>query len=322
MGGYYSPPPKTPKEKCNEALEAFISSKKKGDLIEAYKQIKRTDEGLIGAFLIVLDVDLAKEFSEYEIEHKANVSLSSPSNLFSKKEDLTKKNMNELSGLIEFNYDEVPYLKDTENPKVTVGKNHFYSMDDEEKFVLTNKKGNWNTKIKEPTACYNLGLDGEQYVIKRKEDMGETNIKNLINMVLEVSKTKEITYEGFMEKIKADQFLLNINSGRVYNLTLGHCKSEGKEDLIQWEIEYAGYIPCDAFNKKLNSEKEIVGEILEIHNYMMQNYNKHDLEGFVLNLEPTTLTKFEWITGKVSDHKSKTKETPLVEEQTFFGDAV
>ena len=325
--GYYNPPSKTPQTKCKEALQDFLTTKKKSDLMKAYNYIVQTGDNLISALLDTEVRDLIKEFADYEIEYKANIALAPPSKLFSKVQSLTKGSLEEIHSTIDFDPDKVPYLKDTKEPVITKGKNHFYSLKDEEFFVLTHKKGKWSTKIKEPASSYNFGLKGEEFIIKRKESKEVTNLSDLLNMVLDVTKTQEIVPEGFMEKTKADQFLLNIKSGRIYNLTIGLCKAKDREDLLQLEIEYSNYIPLDCFDKKrkTNSEKQIIEEILEIQDYIIKNYDKCEVQdfNFTLNIEPTTLTKFEWITGKkTSSSEAKVKETKLVEEQTLFDDTL
>lgn len=320
-GGSYSTPTKSPEQKCKESLEDFLRNKKRNDLLTAYQHSIKGENGFISNLLSVMNTkELGKEVPDCEIEYKANLTLTLPSKLFSKSRELTKKDMQEVHKAIQFDDNKIPYLKDTNEPKISTGQNHFYSAENAECFVLTYKNNQWNTKIKKFTNKYSFGIKGEEFVMRRKEVMSATNFPELINRVLSESKTKEITYEGFMEKTKADQFLLNIDSGRVYNFTISLCKAKGREDLVQLEIEYAGYVPTTAFNKKTGSEKEIVQEILGIQGYVIQNYNNHKLKDYTLSFTPTTLTKFEWVSGKTLSSEDKSKEKPLVEEQTFFGE--
>ncbi|MDP2907259.1 MAG: hypothetical protein Q8O03_04940, partial [Nanoarchaeota archaeon] len=52
MGNYSpSPPRKSPKEKCSESLEKFLSSKNVSHLLEAYEHIKATNDSLISTLL-------------------------------------------------------------------------------------------------------------------------------------------------------------------------------------------------------------------------------------------------------------------------------
>lgn len=326
MGSYGSynspspPPRKTTKEKCSESLENFLSKKKVSYLLEAYEHIKDSGDSLIHHLLSLKGKEIAKEFPDYEIEYKANVIPSSSSKLFSKEKETEKKDLVKIHKGISFDHNIVPYLKDTQSPQVSTGYNHFYSVKGIERFVLSQKNDKWNTKTKENSGRYNLGLEGEEFVMKRKELISMTNPKDLLNMVLDIAKSQEMVYEGFMEKTKADQFLLNTTTGRVYNFTLSLCKAEGRKDLVQMEIEYAGYVPLPVF-KRENSEKDIVKEILEISKYMIDNYNGVKIEDMVLNIESTALTKFEWITGRASSVADKVEDKPLADGQTFFGDS-
>ncbi|MDP2909284.1 MAG: hypothetical protein Q8N77_05760 [Nanoarchaeota archaeon] len=322
MGSYsYSPPSKSPQQKCKESLENFLRNKKRNDLLTAYSHSMGGENGFISNLLSVLNTrELGKEVSDCEIEYKANLTLTPPSKLFSKSREITKKDIQEVHKAIQFDNNKIPYLKDTNEPQISTGQNHFYSANNAECFVLTHKNNQWNTKIKKFTNKYGFGIKGEEFVMRRKEAMSAINLPELINMVLNENKTKEIAYEGFMEKTKADQFLLNMDSGRVYNFTISLCKAKDRPDLVQLEIEYAGYVPATAFTKQTNSEKEIVQEILGIQDCIIQTYNNHKLKDYVLSFTPTTLTKFEWISGKTLSSEDKGKEKPLLEEQTFFGD--
>lgn len=323
MGGYYSsspPPRKTPKEKCSESLENFLSKKKVSHLLEAYGHIQDSGDSLVHHLLSLKGKEIAKEFSDYEIEYKANVTLASSSKLVSKEKDMVKDDLKKIHKLITFDHSKVPYLKDTQSPQVSVGNNHFYSVKGIERFVLSQKNDKWNTKIKENAGRYSFGLKGEEFVMKRKELMSITNPKDLLNMVLDIVKSQEIVYEGFMEKTKADQFLMNTTTGRVYNFTLGLCKAEGRDDLVQLEIEYSGYVPLPVF-KRENLEKDIVKEILEISKYVIDNYNVVKTGDLVLNINPTALTKFEWITGRAPSVADNVEDKPLADGQTFFGDS-
>ncbi len=321
MGGYSrSPPRKTPKEKCLESLESFLKNKNVSHLLEAYEHIKATNDSLVSTLLSFKSKELVKELSDYEIEYKANVTLSSHSKLFSKEKEIAKKDLESIHKLITFDHNVVPYLKDMQDPQVSIGQNHFYSVGGIERFVLSCKNNKWNTKVKENVGKYSFGLEGEEFIMKRKEVMGMVNLPDLLNMVLDIAKSQEIAYEGFMEKTKADQFLLNTTTGRIYNFTLGLCKAKDRNDLVQLEIEYAGYVPLPGF-KRESLEKDIVKEILEINKYVVDKYNGFKTGDFVLNIEPTALTKFEWITGRAASASDKEGNKPLVDGQTFFGDS-
>ena len=103
MGGYSpSPPRKTPKEKCLESLESFLRNKNVSHLLEAYEHIKATNDSLVSTLLSFKNKELVKELSDYEIEYKANVTLSSHSKLFSKEKEIAKKDLESIHKLITF----------------------------------------------------------------------------------------------------------------------------------------------------------------------------------------------------------------------------
>lgn len=208
----------------------------------------------------------------------------------------------------------------------SAGLSHYFGTDEERFLVIQNQQG-VHLKIKGGSEPYNFGIEGEEFVLRRPESLKkvigcrggelEGDILGFVTEMLGNSNT-DVRYIGTMQKHKEDRHLLERNSGRIYTLTWGKCirmKSggNGKFDydssgpdknkyLTQLEIEYAGYIPKFMMKGNPEDERVIVEDITSLLDSFKEEYS----------LNPTTLTKFEWLAKKPEVKATRKKETVSV----------
>jgi|SRR3989344_1472805 len=173
--------------------------------------------------------------------------------------------------------------------RLNVTRNHYFGTNDAERFVVIQNDEHWALKVKGQPR------NPKEMILHRPETLtsikGTANILEIAQIAVEGCQPTSTRYIGVLEKEKAERYVINRDSGHVYTLTLAVCRAEGRDPLSQLEIEYAGRIP-DFPQPKVTLEEDITA----IANELKRN-----------GLQPTRLTKFEWLIGK--------KEVPLTRFQ-------
>ena len=291
-----------PLREAKKSLDNFFSSHDRKHLLDAYKQCLLTDntKGFIDLVFKNRGIGSAtNEFPQIEIESKLEIAYSRAGNVV----EARPVAYDALLDLLEF----APapgarFLKDPMNA-VSTGKNHFFGTDDgHEKITLIEKGGNWYLKQKGDTQPYEFGIPGEQFVLRRSETRAKTDPLEVALTIFEHQKglEGELKYRGFIEKTKAESFLLQVNSGRIYSMVItDSARDKDNSRQYQLELEYAGHIP--GFKTNVSEEREVVDDIVAIMKHICFMYQKVDVNGeWEISFLPTTERKYDF----VSDSKS------------------
>jgi len=175
----------------------------------------------------------------------------------------------------------------------------FYGDDNGEVFSVINNPIGIAIKTKGHAVPYQLGIFGEEFVLRRDEalkDIIETKDHNSASVaaklgvyLAEKCAQTNTHYSGTMKKQKSTSFILQRDSGRVYSAVFAFCQSPDKDELKQLEFEYVGSIPGYPVKRKVEDERLIVKDIVELSSLMQDR-------GF----QPTRQTKYDWVVGKIT----------------------
>lgn len=195
----------------------------------------------------------------------------------------------------ELNYKKQNKFLKSSFTEISTNRSHYFGTFDEERFVYIENKLGGHLKVKGNVVPYCLGISNEEFVLRRTESLKQIVRSEDKSVLLYFIKTivnscaPSTTHcVGMMYKEKATQYVLEQHSGRTYAVTLGVCRTEKREPLVQLEIEYAGHISMISDQKNIEDERNIVNDILSMADYFKR-----------YNLTLTKLTKFNWLIGKV-----------------------
>ncbi len=265
-------------------LEKFFSTHERKHLFDAYRQyLVDNDQGFIRKVVEMSGSEIKKEFGDYEIEAKLELSITG------------KPNLTEIMDAFEFTPSPAArFLKDASNLESS-GINHFFGTENgEERFVVIEKKGKWYLKEKGPREPYNLGIPGEEYVMKRKEKRVETDPLEVAKIATGSYADGKTSYIGGVSKNRAEAHLLQTVNGRIYSLTVDELIRADKSTMVQFEAEYAGYVP--KFKTKLNDERAAVEDLVAILKQIVFLYNDLELPGGQrLLIKPSQERKFDFV---------------------------
>ncbi|MBI2662919.1 hypothetical protein HYX15_00105 [Candidatus Woesearchaeota archaeon] len=324
MGGPSSFAPTPPPDKVLDCIKRFFSSKDKKTqqiyLNDAYNEhLRRKPENhFVYRILSAGGLELKNGLGGIEIESKLTVSsLSNLPHPINKAESLGELERELLSWkLTPKNQDK--FLKD-EYAEVDTGVNTYFGTDERESFVVIKNEHGWYLKIKDTMSNYVGEQSNGQRILRRKENLvkvnigsDDNNILSLVDLIMGACQPMIVSKLGDFRKEKATQFVLEKNSGRTYSLVLSKCSTRGRSDLLQLEIEYVGHIPGFVKVGGVESEKNINEDISYMSGFFQDRYG----------LVPTTLTKFQWLTGKEEFVHQKEDQTANVKGQSFFGKSV
>ena len=290
-------------------VEKFFSSGKREHLISAAKKYLNGsyEKGLIRYVLDAADVSEAtNEFPGIEIESKLEISFAQAQS------DGAQRSfeLSDILDVIEFPPSKnARFVKDPCNLE-SAGTNYFYGSDDgAERVTVIHKGGNFYLKQKGDVQPYSFGIAGEQFVLRRPETREPTTPPEIMD-ALQKYQHDGIKYQGKIEKKKAEAFVLQTLSGRIYSLVVSDAR-RNLDEKEQWqlEIEYAGYIP--GFKTNVGREEEIVDDIVTLMKHVCFFYNNLPLDsGELVSFAPTTERKYDFIRGvKVDGDGSRNGRT-------------
>ncbi len=264
----------------------FFRTKDRANLFNAYRV--GGSKGFIRRVFDAAGIKAAvDEFPEFEIESKLDLRL-------------IRTNEGKVPSIVEvtafFDFpDTGRFLADSAMIRSS-GVNNFYSADGGE-IVLIEKGGKTYLKHKGPIQPYDLGVKGEEFVLKRRESREEKSLVEITEEFLHRS-SRTTRYNGSLKKDKAETFVINADSGRVYSLVTSCVNDLASERFqSQLEVEYAGIVPQFG---AAQDEPAIVSDILHIVRYLIFEYGGRNINpSYKLKLEPTTETKHEFVGKKL-----------------------
>ena len=281
-------------------VEKFFSSGKREHLISAAKKYLNGsyEKGLIRYVLDAADVSEAtNEFPGIEIESKLEISFAQAQS------DGAQRSfeLSDILDVIEFPPSKnARFVKDPCNLE-SAGTNYFYGSDDGAERVTVIHKGD--------VQPYSFGIAGEQFVLRRPETRELTTPPEIMD-ALQRYQHEGIKYQGKIEKKKAEAFVLQTLSGRIYSLVVSDAR-RNLDEKEQWqlEVEYAGHIP--GFKTNIGREEEIVDDIVTLMKHVCFFYNNLPLDsGELVSFAPTTERKYDFIRGvKVDGDGSRNGRT-------------
>ncbi len=329
MGGcydsrYYSDcqprQPAVQRDPIETLLKKFLRAGDRKVLCEAYRQYAvNNSKGFIKKLADCSGTEIAKELPDYEYEAKLELSAGK----IGGKGRKGGMSLADLMDVFEFTPSPVArFLKDASNLEST-GDNHFFGTDEgEERLVVIKKFGKWYLKEKGPREELHYGIPGEELVYKRRERRVETNPLEIGQLMAERYGDGKTRYQGKLTKNRAEAHLLQTITGRIYSLTVDELLREdaggaGKQvqRLVQFEVEYAGYIPAfrgindaereesdgggkhnEKHKEKLQeAERAIVGDIVQVLKHVIFLCNDLELpSGERLLIQPTQERKFDF----------------------------
>ena len=266
-------------------IKDFFNTKKVKKLIDAFKQYSTThQEGFIREVYTVGEKTIEKEFPDWEYELKFEVIVA-------------KASLLEIIEAIEFPpTNTASFIKDATNTE-SKGVNHFYGTDEDERFVITEKGGKFYLKQKGLREILNYGIEGENLILKRRENKIEINPLEIANIMIQKYADGKTKNQGKLDKERIDAHLLNTSTGRIYSLTVDNLAREDKKSLKQLEVEYSGIIP--GFSASINDEKTIASDLTAIAKHITYFYKDVKLpNGERLRLVPSQTTKYDFVRGQ------------------------
>ncbi len=323
MGGYSYSKPEPPREPTlAENLEKNIKgifssdeSKRANLLVEAFQYAKQNNISFL-KHLLDGRGDLENSLAGIEIEAKINYAVGL------RESDVEDK----LRGYSVS--DNTRFLKCRDLAK-NAGYHHYFGTDEKEGFTVMMSEAGTHIKIKGSTGSYAFGIKGEEYILRRTEELKKVlspreneDVFGFIQLIVQSCSPTPMHYVGSFEKTKATQWVIEREHGRIYSLVLGLCKKlafkgdnfvkENGSQLVQVEIEYAGCIPGFSSHPKKESEKIIVEDIVTISGYIANKYK----------LQPTLQTKFDWLTGNKPKEVKKKDIPKEMAGQALFDEAI
>ena len=309
MGGCYSESSSSSRSSSYSSAESslsnFFRTKERKFLFDAYRL--RNPTGFIRSVFNAAGIKEAKdEFPEFEIEAKLNIMLM-------KAKEGKVPSLEEVTDFFDF-----PgpgrFLRDG-SIVASSGVNHFFQSGGE--IVLIEKGGKTYLKYKEIAQPYNLGLRGEEFVLKRRETRTEKSLVEIAEEFLHRSP-RNTRYTGSIKKDKAESFVINTESGRVYSLVVSVAEDiSSKRFQNQLEVEYAGIVP--QVGAQQNDEPAIVSDILHVIKYLILEYGGRNInDSHRLELSPTTETKHDFVGRKTKalpegNKGTRNGKSPLLE---------
>jgi hypothetical protein len=278
-------------------IRKFFSSGKPELLIAAL--LAYESEGRkTGFFKCLMDYqrqsEAEREQKDYEIESKLEICLTP----LDGQEEPT---LTDILDALEFPPTKgARFIKDPVNVQST-GENSFFGDDNDERFVVISKGGNWYLKEKGKAEHYSFGIPGEQLVMKRRETRAPTDPLKVAETIMSKYADGTTSYKGAIRKEKADMYLLNTTTGRMYGVTASDARC-GERRQLQLEVEYAGFIK--GFATDTENERSIVEDIAAINRHILLMHNGASIKSWRINFLPTSERKFDFVAGK------KRKEIP------------
>ena len=303
MGGYgYSGGYSAPVDKVKEAIAEFSSYKRKDlrldHLRTAYAEAERKQTSLIDALASQLTRENPLDGIEIELKLEPN-------------EDITNT-----ADIAIYKFPTSRFLKcspvNTTDAKIT-----YFGTDTEERYAVNINNYGARLKLKSGvTENYDFGLENQEYVLKRSEQLstpapkGDTTLLDIARAITGATDS-DVRERGTMLKSSATQFILEENTGRIYSVVLGRCTMKNRQPLVQLEIEFAGNFtsfPDNAFP----SEKAIVQDILDIAGIYMKTSK----------FSYSRQTKYDWMIGKTTKALELIVEPVQGVNQEFFGQSL
>ena len=206
------------------------------------------------------------------------------------------------------------FVKDPVHANAT-GINRFFGLDGDERLVVIEKCGGLYLKEKSGALEHNYSIPFEQIVLKRTEDRYAATLDKVIAKTHEVLVQGSVCY-GHIRKEKADDFLLDTSSGRIFSFTItrSHLQKTGAKDESdiqrQLEIEYAGYLPgFPDFAQK--SEKQMIQNMVDVARTTFALYQHAILpRGWSFAMEVTDERKYDFVSG--NGRRSLNKQDQLL----------
>lgn len=275
-------------EEIDTCLRSFFRTKAVSKLIRALNIYeKQGNKKGFFKYLMEMKGEAVKELDDFEIESKLEIMLTP---LNGKKEP----GIVEIINAIEFPpVNDAYYIKDPVNAR-SVGENAFFG-DDDERFVVIQKGGNWFLKEKGAVEHYSFGIPGEQIVLRRKETRIPTDPLKVAETITAKYGDGKTSYKGKIRKDKVDAFVMNTLTGRLYGMTVSDSTFAERRQL-QLEVEYAGYIP--GFTTDTDNERTIVEDVVNINKHVLFLHSGKSVNGWRVEFAPTTERKFDFVTGQ------------------------
>ena len=291
-----------PRDTVQELLQQFYNSGEQKLLFDAYRAYMQSNNaGFIRKIVAVSGSGIQKEFGEYELEAKLELHFEDviERRAAASAASEGKTPLVEIMDTFEFlTSPTARFLKDASN-KESSGINHFFgTADGEERLVVIEKGGKLYMKEKGARELYGYGVPGEELVMKRRETRIETNPLEVAKTIVEKYGDGKTLYQGSLTKDRAEAYLLQTNTGRIYSLTVDELLRKDGEKLLQFEAEYAGYVPrFTAFRK--DDEPAVVEDLVQILKQVVFLYNGIELRtGQKLIIQPTQERKFDFVSGE------------------------
>ncbi|HLD04737.1 MAG TPA: hypothetical protein VJG90_03375 [Candidatus Nanoarchaeia archaeon] len=241
------------------------------NLVEAHRIfsganfLNSNQESFVEALLSYQGCEKAKrEFPEFEYELKWGVNPSQEGAEPSLRDYLQVFNFRR-EGLERLG-EPIRYLPDPAYYATTTKRNHYF-FKKEEKSLVVMEGDNLYLKEKGPSLEVNLGVSGEEWVVKRKESEALATLEDVLKAV---SEGKSV-YQGSLHKETAERLILDIESGRFFSLALSRSGAQGNPFEHQLEVEYSGFIP-GFVGLREGSEEQLVSNLVELGNEITRSY--------------------------------------------------
>ncbi len=209
------------------------------------------------------------------------------------------------------------FIKDPINTS-TIGINHFYGTESDERLVVIEKMGNTYLKEKSTFLPVEVGIKGQEAVLKRTEKRYPASLDQVLQKTNQVMAEPGVAYRGRIRKEKGDAFVLDTNDGRIYSFTItrAHLLRPGEEKESatqrQLELEYAGYI-LGFPNFQKDSEKQIAQGMVDLARYVWTLYQNAPLGStWRMEMNLTAERKYDFVKGEAEVKALPAPEPPLL----------
>lgn len=130
------------------------------------------------------------------------------------------------------------------------------------RYVLSYEKKLFELKRKGRSEKISFGLDGEDWVLKRKEKVEPAELSDIIKAVqsekFEGSVLKRVDYDYVMDK----------ESGRVFELAYAQM-DKLRPVVAQLEVEYVGICKNASKRRKPHDERRLVSDLIDLGNSLV-----------------------------------------------------
>lgn len=307
------------KQGVSASLNSFFSSYALQDLYAAYTQFSQKNAS--GFFSELLRhrglIAAPKEFPDIEYESKFEITFAGTCN----EDDCNEPSVGDL--LSAFVFPLGPSTRFIKDPVRTVaqGKNHFYGRGVEERLVVIEKGGGHYIKTKSDPLPFDADVPFQDLVIKRKEDRRKATLEEILEKVAAVTQDGG-QYFGHIIKDKGDDFILDVNDGRIYSFTVTRAEDASDSNRVQrqLEIEYAGFVPGFPHFIK-DDETQIISGLVDLAKHTLFFGNNAPVAGRRLFARPTSQRKYDFISKNevLQVRASPVSRVPILPIGDLFG---